>query len=191
MIDITPATERVGRLLEAVTEADLDRPTPCPDAGVGDLIDHIATFADRFAGAARKDVPQPSPPPKPAKGNLPPDWRDQVIADLAALANAWQEPAAWEGMTSIGGLDLPGGVAGLVALDELIVHGWDIAVATGQPYDPPASEVEAATSFVAGFDAPRDGRLFGPVVDVAESASPLDRLLGLTGRDPAWSPPAT
>jgi uncharacterized protein (TIGR03086 family) len=188
MIDISPATDRVGALLRSVTEADFDRPTPCPEAHVGALIDHIATFAKRFAGAARKESPQDSPPPRPDKANLPPDWQERVTADLAALAKAWQEPDAWEGMTSIGGLDLPGSAAGLVALDELIVHGWDIAVATGQAYDPPVSEIDAATSFVAGFEAPRDGRLFGPVVEVADSASPLDRLLGLTGRDPAWTP---
>ena len=43
-------------------------------------------------------------------------------------------------------------------------------------------------SFVTSFDAPRDGTLFGPIVPVATDASPLDRLLGLTGRDPAWQP---
>ncbi len=38
-------------------------------------------------------------------------------------------------MTKAGGVDLPGEVAGLVALDELVVHGWDVARATGQAYD--------------------------------------------------------
>ena len=49
-----------------------------------------------------------------------------------------------------------------------------------------AAGVEAATSFVAGFEAPRDGNLFGPIVPVPDDASALDHLLGLTGRDPNW-----
>ena len=85
---------------------------------------------------------------------------------------------------------MPAEVAGVVALDELVVHGWDIAVATGKPYAPPAPEIEAAMAFVTSFDAPRDGTLFGPVVPVADDATQLDRLLGLTGRDPSWQPPA-
>ena len=40
------------------------------------------------------------------------------------------------------------------------------------------------------FDAPRDGNLFGPVVPVPDNAPPLDKLLGLTGRDPGWKPPS-
>jgi uncharacterized protein (TIGR03086 family) len=94
-------------------------------------------------------------------------------------------------MTVVGGLEMPGRVAGLIALDELVVHGWDIAVASGQPYPQPAAhEIEAAMSIVATFEAPRDGKLFGPVVPVADTAPALDRLLGLTGRDPGWQPPA-
>ena len=106
--------------------------------------------------------------------------------DLALLAEAWSDPAAWEGMTSAAGVALPGQVAGLVALDELVVHGWDVAAAIGQPYAPPVGDVEAAMSFVATFDAPRDGNLFGPVVHVPDDAPALDRLLGLAGRDPKW-----
>jgi uncharacterized protein (TIGR03086 family) len=84
---------------------------------------------------------------------------------------------------------MPAQVCGLVALDELVLHGWDLAVASGQPYDPAPPDVEAATSFVASFEAPRDGNLFGPIVPVADTAPAFDRLLGLAGRDPNWQPP--
>jgi uncharacterized protein (TIGR03086 family) len=79
----------------------------------------------------------------------------------------------------------------MVVLDELVVHGWDLAVATRQAYEAPDAEVEAAAQFVASFPAPRNGALFGPVVEVTDDASPFDRLLGQTGRDPAWRPPST
>jgi len=43
------------------------------------------------------------------------------------LAGAWQEPDAWTGMTVAGPVEMPGEIAGLVALNELVIHGWDVA----------------------------------------------------------------
>src|SRR5215218_3500236 len=75
---------------------------------------------------------------------------------------------------------------------ELAAHGWDVARATGQTYDCDAPSLEAVHDFVSQFSEPgqeemRAG-LFGPVVEVPEDARLLDRVIGLTGRDPAWSP---
>jgi uncharacterized protein (TIGR03086 family) len=190
MIDLQPATERLATLITSITDDQLGLPTPCPDARVGDLIDHVGVFADRFAAVARKEIgDRTSPPPPPDRANLEDGWRNRISGDLRTLAEAWRDPQAWEGSTVAGGIEMPADVAGLVALDELVVHGWDLAVATGQPTSPPADEVEAAMAFVTSFEAPRDGSLFGPVVPVPADAPPLDRLLGLTGRDPSWQPP--
>ena len=110
-------------------------------------------------------------------------------ADLRAMAEAWQDPDAWTGMTAAGGVDLPGEVAGIVALDELVIHGWDLAKATGQPgeYDGPG--LEAVYALVEQFRTAGVEGIFGPPVDIADDAPLHDRLLGLAGRDPAWAPP--
>jgi len=189
MIDISGATERMVSVLASVSEEQFDLPTPCPDASVGDLVDHVGTFATRFTAVARKESRGSGPPPRPSAANLDSGWKDRITRDLRTCAAAWREPEAWEGMTFVGGLELPTAVAGAVVLDELVVHGWDIAVSTGHRFDPSVTDIEAASTFVESFDAPRDGLLFGPVVPVAQSAAPLDRLLGLTGRDPRWHPP--
>ena len=52
-----------------------------------------------------------------------------MAGDLDALVDAWHDPGAWQGMTKAGPFELPGEVAGVVALDELVLHGWDLAVA--------------------------------------------------------------
>ena len=189
MIDISPATDRMVGLLASVSEDCFDLPTPCPEARVGDLVDHVGTFAKVFTAVARKGNSGAGRPPRPSAANLEAGWRDRIERDLQTLAGAWRAPEAWEGMTVIRGNELPAEVAGLVVLDELVVHGWDIAVSTGQPYEPSVPDIDAAASFVASFDAPRDGNLFGPVVPVPDSAPALDRLLGLAGRDPSWQPP--
>lgn len=176
----------MAHLIEAVPDGRFDAPTPCPDLPLGALVDHIGTLSRVFTGVARKEGG--SLPPPPSADNLEPGWRIRIAADLETLVAAWQEPAAWEGTTGVAGLELPGDVAGLVVLDELVVHGWDLAVALGETYGASEEEVEAVAGFVTSFPAPRNGSLFGPVVEVADDAPALDRLLGLTGRDPAWSP---
>jgi len=189
MIDLHPAVERTARVITSVGDDQLALPTPCSAARVGDMIDHVGTFAQRFAAAARKRTDgHTQSPPRPSGDNLEPGWRQRLARDLTELAEAWADPHAWSGSTFAGGLELPGEVVGLVAIDELVVHGWDIAVSTDQQYQPSAHEVEAAMAFVTAVDAPRDGRLFGPIVAVADDAEPLDRLLALTGRDPSWRP---
>lgn len=191
MIDLGPSAQRTADLVTSVTDEQLGLATPCPGLRVGDLIDHIGTFAIAFVAVATKDPGARTAPPPPAHGaNLQAGWRERIAEDVQGLVEAWRDPQAWEGATTAGGVDLLGEVAGLVAIDELVTHGWDLAVATGQPYAPEAQEVEAALGFVSHFDAPRDGRLFGPIVPVDASAGPLDQLLGLTGRDPAWRPSA-
>ena len=104
---------------------------------------------------------------------------------LAHLADAWRDPAAWTGMTRAGGIDLPGAVAGAVAADELVIHGWDLATATGQPYNPPADLVaEIETYARRAVDPLRDGDAFAAAVDAAPDAAPIERLAAFTGRRP-------
>lgn len=193
MIDLQPAVHRTIDVVTSVADDQLDRPTPCPEASLGDLIDHLGVFAVAFAAAARKDTAgrssPPPPPPPPSATNLETGWRDRIARDLLTLAELWRDPLAWEGTTHAGGLEMPAEVVGLVALDELVVHGWDVAVASGLTYAPLPEEIDAAMAFVTSFEAPRDGTLFGPVVPVAADAPPLHKLLGLTGRDPSWQPP--
>lgn len=189
MIDLEPAALRLSTLLAVISDDDLARPTPCPDATVGDLVDHVSMFAVSFLASARKETEgRDGPAPTPSAANLGPDWRDRVSRELLVLAGAWREPAAWEGVTFAGGIEMPAAMVGLVTIDELVVHGWDIVVATGRPFVPSAEEVEAATAFVGAFDVPRDGTLFGPEVPVVDGSTPFERLLGLAGRDPHWRP---
>ncbi len=188
--DLTPAAEVVAAVVRGVRDEDLDRPTPCPGPSVATMLVHLAGLASAFTAAARHEpVPGGDQPPAPDAADLDPEFRDSIPVALENLANAWREPDAWTGMTRVGGVDLPREVAGLVAMDEVVVHGWDLARGTGQPYDAPAAAIEAALGFVgpAVAGAP-DGTpgLFGPPVAVPSDAPALDQLLGLTGRDPQW-----
>ncbi len=186
-LDLAPSTRAVSELVLALTDDELSAPTPCPAYTVADLVDHIGGLTIAFTAAARKQTPEHGN----ASGNgsrLEPGFRDRIAADLDVLAQAWTEAAAYDGMTQAGGVDLPGSVAAQVALNEVVVHGWDLAVATGRAYEPHPDAVETCAQFVASFEPPdeADGGPFGTPRPVADDASGLDRLVALAGRDPSW-----
>ncbi|QGV77822.1 TIGR03086 family metal-binding protein [Streptomyces ficellus] len=190
MIDLGPATLGVTRLLDAVGDDRLDGPTPCPDYTVRDILAHLEGLAVAFRDAAGKDL-GPTTDTDPGTG-LPPlteDWRTALPRRLDELAAAWRAPEAWEGTTRAGGVTLPGEVAGLVALNEVLIHGWDLARATGQGYAPDEASLEISYAFLApGADDPAERGPFGPPMPVADGAPLLDRVIGLSGRRPDWRP---
>jgi uncharacterized protein (TIGR03086 family) len=196
VIDLEPAVREVIRLLDGVTDDHLSSPTPSPGTSVGALLDHFMSLSLAFTAAAGKTVDQgnDAPPPAASADNLPPDWRTALPARLRDLADAWRDPAAWEGTTLAGGVTSPAEQMGVVALDELVLHGWDLAKATGQPFTCDPASARAVLAFTEASARPenagmREG-LFGPVVDVPPDAPPFDRALGFAGRDPAWTPPS-
>ena len=115
---------------------------------------------------------------------LPSDWRVEIPARLHELA------VALDGMTQAGGVTMPGEMMGAVAANELVLHSWDLATATGQPFE--VDEALLRASYELCSQTPDDpaarGDLFGPVVPVPDDAPLLDRTLGYAGRDPRWRP---
>ena len=184
VLDLGPAAEEMSALIAAVPDEMLGRPTPCPAYRLGDLIDHVGGLALAFTAAAAKDRGPLTGAPRPGDAaRLSEDWRTRIPRNLSAMAAAWRDPAAWTGMTQAGGADLPGEVAGLAGLDELVVHAWDIARASGQELAADPAAVEAAHGFLTAAGGP-----FGPVVAVPAERPLLDRAIGLSGRDPDWAP---
>jgi uncharacterized protein (TIGR03086 family) len=187
-LDLGAPADMITRLAAAVRDEQLDDPTPCGDRNVSALLAHIIGFSMGFRdGAAKLGGPTTSTPPGPMP--LPPDWRTELPQRVAELAAAWRDPAAWEGDTTVGGVTLPAAIQGSFANDELVLHGWDLAVATGHPYDVAPANLAACWELVQSIpDDPkvRDG-LFGPRLPIADDASLLDRTLAYAGRDPHWT----
>src|SRR6266853_3140397 len=134
MLDLLPATGMLTPLVTDIGDSQLGAPTPCRRTTVADLLDHLDGLCLAFTAAAAKDRAAGSRAPSADGSRLGPDWRIRISDRLAHLARAWQDETAWAGMTRAGGLDLPGEVAGHVAINEVVVHGWDIAAATRHDY---------------------------------------------------------
>ncbi|RTL66378.1 MAG: TIGR03086 family protein [Pseudonocardiaceae bacterium] len=183
--DFAEAARVTGAVVAAIRDDQLAGPTPSLRYTVADLVDHLDGLSAGLASTARKEPPAAEP--RPGDGSLlAPGWRERIPAQLATLATAWADPAAWEGVTTAGTIELEAAAAGMFALDEIVVHGWELARSTGQAYETDDAAVQAVADFLEGV--PRSEELFGPVVAVPDGAPAIDRLVGLTGRDPAWGP---
>ncbi|MFJ4918687.1 TIGR03086 family metal-binding protein [Streptomyces sp. NPDC088725] len=187
--DLGPACAGVASLLGGISDDQLGGPTPCPDYAVSDLLSHFLALTAAFRDAARKEPgPTTEIPPTPFPEPLDPDWRELLPRQLDTLAAAWRSPTAWEGDTRVGGVDLPGEAAGRFGLNEVLIHGWDLARSTGQAYAPDEASLRSSYTLLI---QPGEGRPFGPPVEVHESAPLLDRVVGLSGRRPEWAAAGT
>lgn len=188
------ACRAVAGLLDGIEEKHLASPTPCPDYTVRELLGHLVGLTVAFRDAATKALGATTDTaPTESLPQLADGWRTALLSQLDELPEAWRSPGAWQGFTRAGGVGLPAEVAGLVALNELVVHGWDLARSTGQVYEVDRASLEAVLPFLepaaAGAEtgeAPEG--LFGRPVPVPADAPLLDRVIGLSGRRPDWRP---
>jgi uncharacterized protein (TIGR03086 family) len=153
----------------------LDRPTPCADYTVHGVLEHMLGGATTFAAAFRGQEPE-----EPPTGDL----LAAFVPGLTDLAAAISAPGALDRTLATPFGEMDGDTfARAVVLDGL-VHGWDLATATGQLYDPPAELVAAVDEFARQTLEGMRGPAFGPAVEPAADATPIERLAAFTGRRP-------
>jgi uncharacterized protein (TIGR03086 family) len=155
-----------------------DGPTPCAGWSVRDLVGHVVAMhevhlfqVDRRP-LARPDVDQD---PLGAFAVI----RGQVQADLDDQGRAEQVYTDRFGRwTFAEGIDRSIGT-------ELVIHGWDLARATGQDDRIDLVEIEQvrASLEIVGHDVVR-GMMAGPEVQVGPDADDQARLLAYLGRRP-------
>jgi uncharacterized protein (TIGR03086 family) len=151
----------------------LDASTPCDDWNVRDLLNHMLDTQHYFAGSARGE--SVSPPASPPPTLLSEDPAEDFAHARAEVLKAF----AQEGV-----IDKTGPSLG-IAFSNQLLHGWDLARATGQDTTMPDGLPEAAYSIIHGAftDDQRQG-VFKPEVAVPADATAQQRLLAFTGRTP-------
>lgn len=167
-------------LVDHIEPAQLDDPTPCTDFTVRGVLDHMLVLGGAFAYLFRGEEP-PEIPPSARDGRVPaPEFRKT----MDALLDAVRSPGAMERTVSSPVGDMPGETfARLVAFDGL-VHGWDLATATGQDYRPDPEVVAAVDEFAraAITDDLRDGDRFKDATQAPADAGRLEQLIAFSGR---------
>jgi uncharacterized protein (TIGR03086 family) len=164
----------LGGVVGNITAEQLDDPTPCATFTVRGILEHMIGGATAFA-AAYRGVEPAEPDLSDPLANFGP-----ALGDLLAAA---AEPGALDRVVAAPFGEVSGETfARFVAFDGL-VHGWDMAVATGQPYSPPDEVVAAADSFARSMIDPlRDGTTFAAATEPPAGATPIERLVAFTGR---------
>lgn len=168
----------LGGVVANISPDQLDRPTPCANFTVHGVLEHMIGGATLFAAGFRGQAPAAD------NGDPVPDVLDAFGPALTDLAAAVHEPGALDRTLQTPFGEMSGtDFARYVVLDGL-VHGWDLATATGQRYSPPAALVADVDDYAhRTLDPLRDGDTFAAAVEPPEGATPIERLVAFTGRE--------
>lgn len=180
---VAGALGRVAHLVGAVRDDQWERPTPCPDYAVRQLVAHMLGWLEVFDAAANGRAPSNDP----AGYELGPDPEAAFSATAGSLVEGWRRLGVDRPVRMRGETELPGAMVLGMTLIEYVTHGWDLATATGQPVPFTDDEVHAALAAARANLQPQyrgAGMPFGEEVPVAVDASPVDRLAAFMGRRP-------
>lgn len=179
--------QQLSHIVPALTDVvdriwfgQLDSSTPCAKFTVHDVLDHMivggGTFAPLFRGETPPEVKAPV-----VYGWVP---AAEFAIAMGDLLDAVQSPGALDRVIPSPFGDVSGDTfARFVAFDGL-VHGWDLARATGQVWALPVEVVEAIDNFAreAISATMRDGETFKDPTTAPNDADPLERLVAFSGR---------
>lgn len=180
------ALDATDKLVAGVRNEQWTALTPCTEWTVRDLVNHLVGGNQLFAVILRGQT-SPSPAALRQRQGLDHLGDDPVGAYRAAgeaLLGAFSEPGVLAQVVTVPIGAVPGIAALNLRVVEVLVHGWDLAQATGQPTRFPEDLVEQALDFThANLAALPPGRSpFAPPQQVAADAAPIDRLAALLGR---------
>jgi uncharacterized protein (TIGR03086 family) len=178
----------VQHLVDGVAPDQWTAATPCPDWNVRQLLNHVAAGNMIFAKLATGErAPGPITPEERAADWLGADPAEGFRAAGKFMHDAFLTPGVLENryQTPMMG-EQPGTALVRMRMNELLIHGWDLARATGQHDDLPEDLAENALSAwkTRLGDRPREGMPFGAPVTVGDDAPAIDRLAAFLGRQP-------
>ena len=181
--NLEQATTWSRSVMSSVTPDRYADTTPCAEWDVQTLANHLVGGTWMFAGAVNGS-PMPTDPPSDLVGD---DAAAAYVEAVAALREASSDPTALERAVQLPIGTVPGQVALNLALLDTVVHGWDLARATGQEASVPDGLAEATLGFATaaiGDEVRGPGMPFGPRVEIDSDAPAIDRLVAFLGRQP-------
>jgi uncharacterized protein (TIGR03086 family) len=185
--EMAAAAAEAARVVNAVpAQQQLDEPTPCGDWDLRTLLNHTILWTS-YSAERRAHGESVAEDLMSKDFTADPDFRKDYAAHVDQAVQAWSDPKAWEGDIGVMGDATPAADVAAMLIMETVLHGWDIAKATGQDYrcDDAVAAVLLDT-VEAQAEMFRKYQGFADAVTVPADASAFDRALALSGRDPQW-----
>ena len=186
--EMVATAAEASRVVTGVPEGTLNASTPCDDWDLRTLLNHTILWtsysAERRAHGESVDEELMN-----KDFTADPGFRDDYTRQIGQAVKAWQKPGAWAGELGVMGDATPAADVGAMLIMEMVLHGWDVAKATGQEYACDGAVAEALMNTVeAQAELFRKYQGFADAVEVPGDATTFDRALALSGRDPQWKP---
>jgi uncharacterized protein (TIGR03086 family) len=185
------AAAEAARVVAGVPGHPMDAPTPCDDWDLRTLVNHVILWT-AYSAERRAHGESVAEDLMTKDFTADPGFAQDYAAQIDRAVTAWSDPAAWERELGVMGSGTPAADVAAMLIAEMVLHGWDIARATGQEY---ACDEAVAANVLATVEA--QGELFRqyqgfaaivPLPGDEDGATVLDRALSLSGRDPHWKP---
>ncbi|OIJ88924.1 TIGR03086 family metal-binding protein [Streptomyces colonosanans] len=173
-----------ARVARGVTAEHLSEPTHCPDWDLRTLVNHWVLYTSHGMEhrARRKTLSEEL---TARDFTADPDWTQAYADQLDRAVAAWDDPAAWEGEVDLGMAKMPAAELATMLVKEMAVHGWDVAVATGQEYRVSEGAARLVLEVVETHgEIYRQYDGFAAPVAVPDDAPVFERALALSGRNP-------
>lgn len=183
--DLAMALDTVAAVVARVPQDQWNAPTPCADWTVREVVNHLA-LGDHLVADVLRGGPGLAPDAFAPKGADALGDEPAVSYRIAAdeLLTALRQPDVLDEVFQLPVGTVPGIVAVHVRTVEALVHGWDVARATGQDISFADALVDRELEFSrdAVSQLPPDALPFAPSQPAPDEAPPLDRLVALLGR---------
>lgn len=179
---LSRSLDALGQLVQGIRDEQWDDPTPCTQWSVRDLVSHLVAGNRLFTAVLLDGVP----PDVPGDGQVTRDELRTAHRESAeALLAAFASPGVMDRVVTVPFGTVPGRAALHLRLVEALVHGWDLAHATGQSprFDDELAEQELEFTRERLADVPPERSPFGPPQAVSDDRPALDRLAACLGRD--------